>query len=173
MRQIEASKSRDLSNLIYALGIRHVGERTAGILASSFGSLERLSQATVEQLDDIPEIGLTVAQSVHDWFEDEGNLHLCKRLTAAGVRTEAENKRSEAADEKFAGKLFVLTGKLESMTRDDARAVIEAKGGRVVSSVSKKTDLVIAGEEAGSKLDKAEALGVKVIDEATFVKMLT
>jgi DNA ligase (NAD+) len=172
MNQIEASKSRELWNLIYALGIRHVGERTAGILANHFGSLSKLSQATVEELDEIPEIGLTVAESVRDWFDDTGNLDLCKRLTAAGVNTEAEQKTSKALDEKFAGKLFVLTGTLENFTRDDARSLIESKGGRVVSSVSKKTDYVIAGDEAGSKLDRANELGVTVIDEAAFLKML-
>jgi DNA ligase (NAD+) len=172
INQIEASKSRELWNLIYALGIRHVGERTAGILASHFGSLAKLSQASVEELDDIPEIGLTVAESVRDWFDDPGNLKLCERLSAAGVKTEAERKKVEALDEKFSGKLFVLTGTLESFTRDDARALIEAKGGRVVSSVSKKTNYVIAGEEAGSKLDRANELGVTVIDEAAFLKML-
>jgi DNA ligase (NAD+) len=92
LSQIEASKSRDLSNLIYALGIRHVGERTAGILAHEMGSLERLASATVEELDAIPEIGLTVAESVHDWFDDEGNRALCDRLRAAGVKTEAARR---------------------------------------------------------------------------------
>ncbi|HEX6729364.1 MAG TPA: NAD-dependent DNA ligase LigA, partial [Pyrinomonadaceae bacterium] len=168
LEQIEASKSRDLSNLIYALGIRHVGERTAGILARHFGSLELLTTASVDQLDDIPEIGLTVAQSVRDWFDDEGNLKLCDRLRAAGVRTEAEAQAPVLSDDRFAGKQFVLTGTLSSFTRDEARALIEARGGRVNSSVSKKTDYVVAGEEAGSKLDKAEALGVTVIDEAGF-----
>ena len=172
LEQIEASKSRDLSNLIYALGIRHVGERNAGILARHFGSLENLARATVEELDDIPEIGLTVAESVRDWFDDEGNLKLCDRLRAAGVKTKSETKASTAADERFAGKQFVLTGKLTSFTRDEARALIEARGGRVNSSVSKKTDYVVAGEEAGSKLDKAESLGVVIIDEEAFKKML-
>jgi DNA ligase (NAD+) len=172
LEQIEASKSRDLSNLIYALGIRHVGERTAGILARHFGSLELLTTAPVDQLDDIPEIGLTVAQSVRDWFDDEGNLKLCDRLREAGVRTEAERKASVVTDDRFAGKQFVLTGTLSSFTRDEARALIEARGGRVNSSVSKKTDYVLAGEEAGSKLDKAQALGVAVIDEGGFKEML-
>jgi DNA ligase (NAD+) len=172
LEQIEASKSRDLSNLIYALGIRHVGERTAGILARHFGSLELLTTAPVAQLDDIPEIGLTVAQSVRDWFDDEGNLKLCDRLREAGVRTEAERKASVVTDDRFAGKQFVLTGTLSSFTRDEARALIEARGGRVNSSVSKKTDYVLAGEEAGSKLDKAQALGVAVIDEGGFKEML-
>jgi DNA ligase (NAD+) len=172
LEQIEASKSRDLSNLIYALGIRHVGERTAGILARHFGALERLTTASVDQLDNIPEIGLTVAQSVRDWFDDEGNLKLCDRLRASGVRTETVTATTSVSDDRFAGKQFVLTGKLTSFTRDEARALIEERGGRVNSSVSKKTDYVVAGEEAGSKLDKAQELGVAVIDEAAFKKML-
>jgi DNA ligase (NAD+) len=172
LSQIEASKSRDLSNLIYALGIRHVGERTAGILAHELGSLEKLMEASVEELDAIPEIGLTVAESVRDWFDDEGNRALCDRLRAAGIRTEAERQSSAQADERFAGKQFVLTGTLVSFTRDEARALIEARGGRVNSSVSKKTDYVVAGEAAGSKLDKAQSLGVAVIDEEAFKDML-
>ena len=171
LAQIEASKQRDLSNLIYALGLRHVGDRTATTLARQFGSLDALSKATVEELDDVPEIGLTVAESVRDWFDDSGNIELCKRLEAAGVRTKME-RTSEATDDTFAGRLFVLTGTLAAYTRDEARAAIEGRGGRVTSSVSKKTDYVVAGEEAGSKLDKATALGVTVIDEAAFKKML-
>ena len=172
LTQIEASKSRDLSSLIYALGIRHVGERTAGILAHELGSLEKLTETTVEELDAIPEIGLTVAESVRDWFDDEGNRALCDRLRAAGVKTEADRRSSAKADERFAGKQFVLTGTLASFTRDEARALIEARGGRVNSTVSKKTDYVLAGEAAGSKLDKAQSLGVTVLDEATFKDML-
>jgi DNA ligase (NAD+) len=175
LAQIEASKSRDLWHLIYGLGLRHVGERTAGILARHFGSLERLGQATVEELDDLHEIGLTMAQSIRDWFDDPGNEGLCRRLHEAGVRTESE-KQSRAtgneADGRFAGKQFVLTGALPGMSRDEARVLIEARGGRVTSSVSKKTDFVVAGAEPGSKLDKANQLGVAVIDEAEFKKML-
>ena len=171
LSQIEGSKQRDLSNLVYALGIRHVGDRTGTTLARHFGSLEALSKATVEELDEVPEIGLTVAQSVRDWFDDEGNQVLCSRLEAAGVRTKVE-KRAEVGSDKFAGKQFVLTGTLESFSRDEARAAIEARGGRVTSSVSKKTDYVVAGSEAGSKLDKATSLGVTVVDEATFKTML-
>ena len=172
LAQIEASKSRDLSNLIYALGIRHVGERTAGILAHELGSFERLISASVEDLDAIPEIGLTVAESVRDWFDDEGNRALCDRLRAAGVKTEADRRNDGEVDERFAGKQFVLTGTLASFTRDEARAVIEARGGRVNSSVSKKTDYVVTGEAAGSKLDKAQSLGVPVLDEDAFKEML-
>jgi DNA ligase (NAD+) len=172
LTQIEGSKTRDLANLIYALGIRHVGERTAGILAHELGSLEKLLEASVEELDAIPEIGLTVAESVRDWFDDEGNRALCDRLRAVGIKTEAERRSSDQVDERFAGKQFVLTGTLASFTRDEAGALIEARGGRVNSSVSKKTDYVVAGEAAGSKLDKAESLGITVIDEDGFKLML-
>jgi DNA ligase (NAD+) len=170
--QIEASKTRDLPNLVYALGIRHVGDRTAGLLARHFGSLAALGKASVEELDDIPEIGLTVAESVRDWFEDPGNAELCERLAAAGVKTTLARSADQKVDERFGNKQFVLTGTLASFTRDEAKAQIEARGGRVMSSVSKKTDFVIAGEEAGSKLEKATALGVTVLDEAAFKKML-
>jgi DNA ligase (NAD+) len=173
LAQIDESKSRDLWHLIYGLGIRHVGERTAGILARHFGSLERLSKATVEELDDIHEIGLTMAQSIHDWFADSGNSELCQRLTRAGVQTELEQQAViEETNQRFAGKVFVLTGTLPSMTRDEARELIETNGGRVTGSVSKKTDYVLAGADPGSKLDKANQLGVPVIDEDNFRKML-
>src|SRR5947207_6624452 len=171
LTQIESSKSRDLWHLIYGLGIRHVGERTAGILARHFGSLERLGQASIEALDDIHEVGLTMAQSIRDWFDDPGNKGLTERLREAGVRTEAEKPTRGSVDEKFAGKVFVLTGTLPNMTRDEVRSLIEASGGRVTSSVSKKTDFVLAGAEPGSKLDRAIELGVKIIDEAEFKKM--
>jgi DNA ligase (NAD+) len=172
LAQIEASKQRDLSNLIYALGLRHVGDRTATTLARQFGSLDALSKATVEELDDVPEIGLTVAESVRDWFDDKGNIALCRHLETAGVRTRME-RTSEPTDETFAGKLFVLTGTLAAYTREEAGAAIEGRGGRVTSSVSKKTDYVVAGEEAGSKLGKARELGVRVIDEAAFKELLS
>jgi DNA ligase (NAD+) len=172
LNQIDASKSRDLSNLIYGLGIRHVGERTAGILAREFGSLGRLARASVEEIDEVHEIGLTMAESIHDWFADEGNADLCERLRAAGVRTELEKTATKAEPQTLAGKIFVLTGTLPTMTRDEATASIEARGGRVTSSVSKKTDFVLAGAEPGSKLEKANQLGVKVLDEMEFKKML-
>jgi DNA ligase (NAD+) len=172
LAQIEASKQKDLANLIYALGLRHVGDRTATTLARAFGSLDALSKATVEELDDVPEIGLTVAESVRDWFDDEGNLALCRRLQAAGVQTKMEMTRKQT-DDRFAGKTFVLTGTLADFTRDEARSEIESRGGRVSGSVSKKTDFVVAGDEAGSKLDKATELGVTVLNEEAFTKMLS
>ncbi len=113
-----------------------------------------------------------MAQSIRDWFEDPGNKHLCERLREAGVRTEAEKQSRPTIAERFAGRIFVLTGTLPSMARDEARALIEANGGRVTSSVSKKTDFVVAGVEPGSKFDKANQLGVKVIDEAAFRTLL-
>ena len=131
--------------------------------ASTFGSLERLGEATVEQLDDIPEIGLTVAQSVRDWFDDPGNLSLCERLRAAGVTTESEPRRPRGRRticrqtvcfDRYVCPLSLVTKRVR---------LIEARGGRVTSSVSKKTDYVVAGEEAGSKLDKAQELGVTVL----------
>jgi DNA ligase (NAD+) len=133
-----------------------------------------LGQATVEELDAVHEIGLTMAQSIRDWFDDAGNKDLCLRLREAGVRIENEKQpgRTQKANDRFAGKQFVLTGSLPGITRDEARALIESSGGRVTSSVSKKTDFVVAGAEPGSKLDKAVALGVPVIDEAEFKKML-
>jgi DNA ligase (NAD+) len=135
--------------------------------------LDRLGAATVEELDEIHEIGLTMAQSIHDWFADPGNKELCRRLTEGGVRTEAiEAPSAESTDQRFAGKVFVLTGTLPALTRDDARGLIEAAGGRVTGSVSKKTDYVLAGADPGSKLDKANELGVVVIDEDEFKKML-
>src|SRR5687767_8045734 len=172
LNQIEASKSRDLSSLIYGLGVRHVGERTAGILAREFGSLEKLAQATVEELDAVHEIGLTMAESIHDWFADPGYARLCGRLREAGVRTEMEKAERPSTAQTLAGKIFVLTGTLPNMSRDEATAQIEARGGRVTSSVSKKTDFVLAGADPGSKLDKANQLGVKVIDETEFRKLL-
>jgi DNA ligase (NAD+) len=109
---------------------------------------------------------------VRRWFDDAGNLDLCRRLQAAGVRTTIERQSKAAADERFAGKQFVLTGTLPGYTRDEARALIESRGGRVTSTVSKKTDYVVAGDEAGSKLEKATTLGVTVLDEAAFKGML-
>ncbi len=170
--QIEASKSRGMQRLLFGLDVRHVGERYAKILANHFRSLDKLAQAGVEELDDIPEIGLTVAQSVYDWFHDKQHLELIERLKSAGVKTELEAASHAAFDEKFTGKTFVLTGKLESFTRDEAAKLIEDRGGRTSSSVSKKTDYVVAGEDAGSKLTKAEELGVAVLDEKAFQALI-
>lgn len=172
INQIEASKTRELRRLIFALGIENVGERYARIFANHFRSIDNLAAATVSELDDISDVGLTVALSVHEWFANPRNQDLIARLKSAGVKTELEMQTAVAANENFAGKTFVLTGKLETLTRDEAARLIEERGGRVSSSVSKKTDFVLAGEDAGSKLEKANNLGVAVIDEENFKRML-
>ncbi|MGI8640692.1 MAG: NAD-dependent DNA ligase LigA [Pyrinomonadaceae bacterium] len=171
INQIEASKTRGLQRLLFGLDIRHVGERYAKILARAFRSIKRLAEASVEELDAIHEIGQTVAVSVFNWFKNPHNEEVIERLKLAGVITEINDDSSANVNENFNGKIFVLTGRLEQFTRDDAAKLIEERGGRVSSSVSKKTDFVVAGADSGSKLTKAESLGVKVIDEAEFSTM--
>jgi DNA ligase (NAD+) len=172
MQQIEASKTRGLQRLLYGIDIRHVGERYAKILAKHFKSIDRLAEATVEELNAIHEVGPTVAVSVYEWFRNPLHIDLVNRLRDAGVKLEIDGAGTAQTDERFEGKTFVLTGKLEKYTRDEAAALIEERGGRVSSSVSKKTDYVVAGEDAGSKLTKAESLGVAVLDEEQFTGML-
>jgi DNA ligase (NAD+) len=170
LAQIEASKQRELRRLLFGLGIRFVGERAALLLARHFGSLAALAAAAVEEIDGIYEIGPVVAQSVHDWFAQPANRALVERLEQAGVRT-AEGAPMPRSG-TLAGKQFVLTGGLASMTRDEAKAAIEARGGRVTSAVSKKTYAVVAGQDPGAKLDKAKELGVQSLDEAAFKTLL-
>jgi len=172
IEQVEASKTHGLQRLLYGIDIRHVGERYAKILAQNFRSIDRLAEATVEELDAIPEIGLTVAESVYEWFRDPSHLELIERLKAAGVQMEVDGSTMALLDERFTGKTFVLTGKLENYTRDEAAKLIEDRGGRVSSSVSKRTDYVVAGDDAGSKLAKAEGLGVTVLSEDAFKAMI-
>jgi DNA ligase (NAD+) len=167
---IEKSRSRELRRLLFGLGIRFVGERAAMLLARQFRSLAALEAASVEEIDDIYEIGPAVAESVHTWFADPANRRLVERLEGAGLRV--EEGEAGAAAQACQGMQFVLTGTLDSMTRDEAKAAIEGRGGRVTSSVSKKTSVVVAGRDAGSKLDRAKALGVRTIDEAAFRAML-
>jgi len=171
LQQIESSKESGLARLVYALGIRHVGERTASILANHYGSVERLSAAKSEDLANIHEIGAVVASSVYEWFQSSRNRKLIERLAEAGVKMETVSAGREQTPRVFEGKIFVLTGTLPTMKRDDAKAYIEARGGRVSGSVSKKTDFVVAGAEAGSKLDKARELGAEIINEAELLKL--
>lgn len=172
IEQIENSKQRGLQRLLYGLDIRHVGERYAKILARHYKTIENLSNATVEELDDIHEIGLAVAVSVFNFFQNPHNQAVIERLKFAGVKTEIDGDANAQTNENFNGKTFVLTGKLEQFTRDEAAKIIEDLGGRVSSSVSKKTDYVVAGSDAGSKLTKAESLGVKVLSEDEFKEMI-
>jgi DNA ligase (NAD+) len=171
--QIEASKTRGLQRLLYGIDIRHVGERYAKILARHFRSVDKLAEASVDELVAIHEIGPTVAVSVYEWFRNPLHIELIERLKEAGVRMETEGGGEVKHDERFSGKTFVLTGTLENYTRDEASKLIEDRGGRVSSSVSKKTDYVLAGSEAGSKLAKAESLGIAVLDEVEFGSMLS
>ena len=166
---IERSKSAGLARLLCAFGIRQVGQKAAKVLAGSFEDLDALIAADAEQLTAIPDIGGITAGFITEWFSLPQSQHLIGRLRAAGVDfTSHEEKR----DDRFAGLTFVLTGTLSDFTRDEASAIIESFGGKASSSVSKKTSYVLAGENAGSKLTKAEGLGIKIISEADFAEMI-
>ena len=166
---IEASKKAGLERLIFALGIRSIGQVTAAALAARYGTLEALFVATAEELCRIEDVGQITADYVVDYFSHPQNVALCQRLIAAGVETAAI---AAPRGDKLAGLTFVLTGTLPNMSRDEASDLIRAAGGKVTGSVSKKTSFVVAGEEAGSKLTKAQALGVPVIDEEALLRML-
>jgi len=169
IEQIENSKKSGLARLLMGLGIRFVGERTAELLAQEFGSIEALMAASAEELERVEEVGPRISQAILEFFADKENRNLVKRLADAGVDMTAEKKQRTA---QLAGLTFVLTGTLPKMTRDEAKERIEAAGGKTASSVSKKTSYVVAGEEAGSKLDKARELKVPVIDEEGLLALL-
>lgn len=166
---IQQSKTRPLNRLVTALGIRHVGKETADILTGEFPSIEDLKNATLEQLSQVEGIGGIIAQSIYDYFHNENNLKLLDELKELGINPSA--KASKVSD-KLSGKTFVLTGTLENMTRDEASEIIKSHGGKTSSSVSKKTDYVLAGTNAGSKLDKAQNLGVIILTENDFLEMI-
>jgi DNA ligase (NAD+) len=168
---IEKAKKQPLWRLLVALNIPHVGTHVAQVLARAFGSIDGLSEASAEQIDDVPEIGLEIARSVHEWFQDPENNALLEKLRVAGVRM-ADERPKRSGRGRLEGKTLVLTGGLERLSRDEATAAAQAAGARVASSVSKKTDFVVAGGNAGSKLAKAEELGVEVIDEDEFMSRL-
>lgn len=167
--QIAQSKKRTLAQFLHALGIPHVGVRKAQVLAQHFGSLEAIMSASEEQLTMVFEIGKVVAQALYQWFQSPENQKMLARFKEVGLVFEAS---SSQLTKIFAGKQFVLTGKLNDFSREAAQKLIEDRGGRVNSSVSKKTDYVVAGSDAGSKLDKAQALGVKILDEVAFAQLL-
>lgn len=167
---IENSKKNDLYRLITALGIRHVGAKAAKTLANKFETMERLSNASFEELSSINDIGPVVANSMIDFFNQEQTKDLLRRLRDSGVNMEI--KGSNKVDNKFDGLTFVLTGSLSKFTREEASNIIESHGGKVSSSVSKKTSYVLAGEEAGSKLVKAQSLGINILSEADFENMI-
>ena len=171
--EIDASRQRELWRLLHGLGIRHVGERAAELLARGVGSLDALSAADLETLQRIPEIGPVVAASVRAWFDDERHQALVRRLTDAGVSTVATaEERAPAAGGPLEGQTFVLTGTLSGMTREEATAAIERLGGKVSGSVSRKTRYVVVGADPGSKADKARQLGVETIDETALRRLI-
>jgi DNA ligase (NAD+) len=170
LAEIEASKRAPLNRVLYGLGIRFVGERTAQLLAEEFGSMDALLAASADELERVSEVGPRVSQAIREFFDESRNRDLVHRLEKAGLTMTAEKRKKTS---QLEGLIFVLTGTLPNLSREDAKARIEAAGGRVSGSVSKKTNFVVAGEEAGSKLDKAKELGVKVIDEAGLEEMLT
>jgi DNA ligase (NAD+) len=171
IQNIEKSKTRPLPNLLFALGVRHVGYETAELLANHFGSVDAMTAASLEDLSSVPSIGPKIAESIYEYLHDEQNLALIEKLRAAGVRLEGQ--KVAAREGPFKGMSFVVTGSLEAWSRNEAESVIKRNGGSISSGVSKKTDYLIAGESPGSKLAKAQELGTKVLDEAGFRELLS
>ncbi len=169
LKAIETSKEAGLARLLFALGIRHVGVKAAAVLAEHFGSMEALIEADYEAIVALDDIGQKIAESIIAYFSDEDNLRLVKRLDMYGVKMTEE--KAERTATTLAGMTFVLTGTLDTLMRSEAGAMIEAVGGKVTSSVSKKTSYVVAGREAGSKLTKAQSLGITVLNEAEFLAL--
>lgn len=170
LNAIETSKSNDLDRVICSLGIRNVGTKLAKTLAKEFKDIDNLMEASLVRLNGINDVGEITANNIYDFFRQEQTIDLIGRLKDAGVNMKYLKEESE--DERFYGKTFVLTGSLEKYTRDEASRIIEDFGGKTSSSVSKKTSYVLAGEEAGSKLTKAQQLGVSVITEQEFEEMI-
>jgi DNA ligase (NAD+) len=170
IRNIEASKSNPLPRVLTALGIRFVGERTAAFLAEAFGSLDSIAAAGLEDLQLAEEVGPKVAESVFQFFREPRNRQLVERLRTADLRFTYQSTRPKNGP--LDGLTFVLTGTLPNLSRDEAKRLIEASGGKVASAVSRKTNFVIAGEEAGSKLDKARDLGIPILDESRLLELL-
>ena len=168
--EIEGSKKQPLDRLIYALGIQFVGERTGQLLAEHFSSVEDLSKASAEELENVPEVGPKVAASITEFFGETANKKVIKKLNEKGVRPRAEKR--EVKSNKLEGKSFVFTGGLANRSREEAGALVVEHGGKVSGSVSKKTDYVVVGTDPGSKYDKAKELGVTVLDEKEFEKLV-
>lgn len=166
---IEASKEADVSRLIYALGIRQVGAKTGKVLATQFGDLDALRNATLEELTEIPDVGAVTARNIVDWFSQPQSVNMVEKLRQAGVNFESKR---QLTDSRFAGMTFVLTGALSMFTREEASEKIELFGGKTAGSVSKKTTYVVVGENAGSKERKARELGIPILTEAEFLNMI-
>ena len=170
MDSIEASKHRDLYRLVNALGIRHVGIKIAKSLCKTYNTMDKLMKASYESLYMNEEIGKIIAQSIYNFFREEQTIDLINKLKEYGVNMVAEQE--EGSDNRFEGQTFVLTGTLEKYSRDEASEIIEKLGGKTSGTVSKKTTYVLAGEAAGSKLTKAQELGIRVITEQEFEEMI-
>ena len=170
LEEIAASKKNSLPRLIYALGIQFVGERTGQLLAEHFSSLEELAEAKEEELEQVPEVGPKVAASIVEFFSEPANRQLIKKLAKAGVQPTAEKR--EVKSDRFAGKAFVFTGTLANRTREEAGAIVQQHGGKVSGSVSNKTNYVVVGTDPGSKYDKAKELGVTILSEREFEKLV-
>jgi DNA ligase (NAD+) len=168
--EIEASKKNSLARLVYALGIRFVGERTAQLLATHFGSLEAIRDASEEQLTEVGEVGQKVAASISEFFSEKVNRDLIKRLRDAGLKPKEE--RQKLKDKLLQGRTFVFTGSLERRSREQAGAEVAEHAGKVTSTVTKKTDYVVVGAEPGSKFDRAKELGITILNESDFEKLL-
>ena len=168
---IDASRKRDLWRLLFGLGILHVGAGVAKALARAFPNLDELANASADRLLQVEDVGEAIGRSVERWFADNRNRRLIERLRSAGLNLDSALYAPASAVGALTGKTFVLTGTLPSLTREEAAARIEALGGRVTSSVSKKTDFVLAGTDAGSKLEKAQKLGLRIIDEEEFRRL--
>lgn len=168
--EIEASKKNSLARLIYALGIRFVGERTGQLLSEHFGSMDKLAKATLEDLQEVHEVGPKVAEGVEEFFSEPANQKMIERLRAAGVNMKGVKR--EMKDDRFAGMTFVFTGTLTNRSREEAEALVASHGGKAGSSVSKKTSYVVVGAEPGSKFEKAKSLGVEILNEAGFEKLI-
>jgi DNA ligase (NAD+) len=166
---IDRSRNTTLRRFLFALGIRHVGEATARALAEHFRDIRKMYDAPVEEFARVRDVGPTMAEELRAWFEDADNRQTVESLLALGIQPEPPEQQAEGS---FSGKSVVLTGALSSMSREQAREEIERRGGKVSGSVSRKTDFVVAGEEAGSKLEKARTLGVRVLDETAFRALL-
>lgn len=172
LAEIEKSKANPVWRLLYGLGIRHVGERGAQVLADHFGSVDALAAATLDDLQQVREIGPVLAASVRSWFDAPANRALIDEFRGVGVTLAGERKTLVAGPQPLAGKSLVLTGTLAAMSRDEAERQVQALGGKVTASVSKKTSYVVVGADAGSKLEKARALGVTMLDEAGFLRLI-
>jgi DNA ligase (NAD+) len=171
LEALQKSKQTTLPRFLFGMGIRHVGEATAKALARHFGKLDAVMDASEDQLLEVADVGPIVAQSIRTFFDQAHNREVVEQLRACGLTWE-EGEPAVLAPKPLAGKTFVLTGTFPTLSRDQAKDLLEAAGAKVAGSVSKKTDYVVAGAEAGSKLDKAQALGVVVIDEAAMNALL-